>query len=310
MSNNFNKFKQQIDQALALVESAAGVDIPQLPQEANEQFVDTQSLLERCERVCKQHEDKKPTIRIIHHLACSGGTLISKCISAMPNVYLLSEVHPFTDLAIGTGQPKYAPSDIISLSKYAGIPKQKQLAAKLFKNAISEVYSHVESMGGVLVLRDHTHADFSTTDEIPEKSTIVSILEDDYNVVSVLTIRDPIDSYSSLVKNGWVHFKPQTFDEYCRRLCLLLEQYDKDRVFKYEKFVENPQQQMLMIAKMLELSFSDEFEDIFGMFKVTGDSGRSTDVISARQRLFHQDVKSESVSSEYFKKITKLLSRV
>ncbi|UPW20061.1 sulfotransferase [Agarivorans sp. TSD2052] len=302
MSNNFNKFKQQIDQALALVESAAGVDIPQLPQEANEQFVDTQSLLERCELVCKQHEDKKPTIRIIHHLACSGGTLISKCISAMPNVYLLSEVHPFTELAVGTGQPKYAPSDIISLSKYAGIPKQKKLAAKLFKSAISEVYSHVESMGGVLVLRDHTHADFTTNEPIPEKSALLALLEDDYQIKSVLTLRNPIDSYASLVKNGWVHFEPKSFDEYCRRLLLLLEQFEPEKIFKYEDFLNEPQEQMQAIANVLNLPFDESFEDVFSMFKVTGDSGRSSAVIGSRESLAGDSLMAEAKESLYYNK--------
>ncbi|WP_108947114.1 hypothetical protein [Shewanella halifaxensis] len=283
MSNSFNKFKQQVDQALSLVESCEVIKGQQLPQLNCEQLVDTQSLLNRCEQVCDKHKKEKPTIRIIHHLACSGGTLISKCISAMPNVYLLSEVHPFTDLATGKGKPKYAPSDISSLAKYAGIPKQKELAAKLFKNSIDEVYQHVENMGGKLVLRDHTHADFNTEQPIPTKSSIIELLEEDYNIQSVLTIRNPIDSYSSLVKNGWINFEPQTFDEYCRRLLLLLEQFEESQIFKYEDFVNSPQQGMQDLTKALDLPFDSSFEDIFGIFKVTGDSGRTADFITIRE---------------------------
>lgn len=304
MSNNFSQFKQQIDQALSLVESASVIKEQQLPQFNSDQLVDTQSLLKRCEQVCDKHQKEKPTIRVIHHLACSGGTLISKCISAMPNVYLLSEVHPFTDLAIGKGKPKYAPSDISSLAKYAGIPKQKELAAKLFKKSIDEVYQHVESMGGILVLRDHTHADFNTDQSIPKKSSIVELLEEDYNVQSVLTIRNPIDSYSSLVKNGWVHFKPQTFDEYCRRLLLLLEQFEKSQIFKYEEFVDSPQQQMQDLAKALGLPFDGSFEDVFGIFKVTGDSGRGTDIIATREsRVSDENELEKMINTDNFKKI-------
>lgn len=304
MSNNFNQFKQQIDQALSLVENASVIKGQQLPSLNSDQLVDTQSLLNRCELVCDKHKKEKPTIRIIHHLACSGGTLISKCISAMPNVYFLSEVHPFTDLAIGKGKPKYAPSDISSLAKYAGIPKQKELAAKLFKNSIDEVYQHVESMGGTLVLRDHTHADFNTDQAIPIKSSIVELLEKDYNVQSVLTIRNPIDSYSSLVKNGWVHFKPQTFDEYCRRLLLLLEQFEESQTFKYEDFVNNPQQEMQALAKELGLPFDGSFEDVFGIFKVTGDSGRGADIIAVREsRVSDVNELEIMINTENFKKI-------
>ncbi|MDG2560629.1 hypothetical protein P7M34_25440, partial [Vibrio parahaemolyticus] len=186
------------------------------------QVVDTESLLSRCTHICDKHKQKKPTIRIIHHLACSGGTLISKCISAMPNVYLLSEVHPYTDVT-QKGKPKCAPTDIVRLSKYAGIPKQKELATALFKQSIRSTYTHVLNQGGTLVLRDHTHADYSTNEPIPKKSTLVSLLQDEYEIKSILTIRNPIDSYASLVKHGWIHFEPKSFEEYCRRLLILLE---------------------------------------------------------------------------------------
>ena len=33
-------------------------------------------------------------IRLIHNLPRSGGTIISKCISAQKDVVLLSEIHP------------------------------------------------------------------------------------------------------------------------------------------------------------------------------------------------------------------------
>ena len=34
------------------------------------------------------------TIRLIHNLPRSGGTIISKCLGAQKNVILLSEIHP------------------------------------------------------------------------------------------------------------------------------------------------------------------------------------------------------------------------
>ena len=36
----------------------------------------------------------KPRIRILHNLARSGGTLVSKCLGCMDRVALLSEIHP------------------------------------------------------------------------------------------------------------------------------------------------------------------------------------------------------------------------
>jgi hypothetical protein len=38
-------------------------------------------------------ENKQP-LRIIRHFACTGGTIISKSLSVMPNTLLLSELNP------------------------------------------------------------------------------------------------------------------------------------------------------------------------------------------------------------------------
>ena len=50
------------------------------------------------ERSKRRNQEKKylskPLIRTIHHLACTGGTLISKCLGSMPDVALISEVNP------------------------------------------------------------------------------------------------------------------------------------------------------------------------------------------------------------------------
>ncbi|MCT8985735.1 sulfotransferase [Shewanella phaeophyticola] len=304
MPSNFELFKKQLDEAVELIDESVLMDDTNYPAILDE-ALDTQSLLERCDSICLKHKPKKPVIRVIHHLACSGGTLISKCISAMPNVYLLSEVHPFTDLGIDKGKPKYAPTDLISLTKYAGIPKQKELAGRLFKQSIDNIYEHVTCLGGILVLRDHTHADFNTEQLVPAKSTLIELLEDTYEVKSILTIRNPIDSYASLLKNGWVHFEPQTLDEYCRRLLLLIEQFNSEQLFEYEEFLKAPRERMQEITNALELPFDDTFEDVFGVFKVTGDSGRSSDVISDRSRIAPEEIIRESQGSQNFRKLKK-----
>jgi hypothetical protein len=111
------------------------------------------------------------------------------------------------------------------------------------------------------------------------------LLEDDFDIESILTIRDPIDSYASLIKNGWVHFSPNDFDEYCRRILVMQEQFKPEQIFKYEDFVESPQKVLRQLTTQLDLPFDDNFEEIFGCFRVTGDSGRSSDIISKRDKL-------------------------
>ena len=226
----------------------------------------------------------KKQIRTIHHFACTGGTLISKCIAAQPNVFLLSEVHPYTDLHLGSGKPKYLPSDIPSLAKHADIPMQQKLAASIFKGSIAATHDHVERLGGTLVLRDHTHSDFCVGEQPEQGSSVVELLMDDFELLSLITMRDPIESFLSLKRNDWVHFQPASFDEYCRRLLKFLEVFHNVPIIWYEDFVRQPKAVMQRICQTLKLPYNNEFEDIFDIFKVTGDSGRTSDDISTRQK--------------------------
>ena len=47
---------------------------------------------------------------------------------------------------------------------------------------------------------------------------------------------------------------------------------------------------MQSITHALNIPFDEVFEDVFGMFKVTGDSGRSSDVIGDRERQVPSDI--------------------
>ena len=296
---NLKHLQSEIDSALSLItQKGKSLDNVAVPQKGL--IAGTESLLERCQNVVNSRKNEKPVLRVIHHLACSGGTLFSKCISALPNVYLLSEVHPFvsTGLSVGT--------DIATLAKYANVPNYEKLATELFKQSIASVYKAVEKSGGVLVLREHTHSDFSIAAEPPIKSALVGVLESDYEIKSVLTVRNPIDSYASLVRNGWVNFQPSTFEEYCRRLLLLLNQYSEDQIYSYEEFLNTPKKQMESITKALALSYDSSFEDTFGIFNVTGDSGRSADTIGERIRIAPDSILTESQNSKSYEELKNL----
>ncbi|GAA0856800.1 sulfotransferase [Aliiglaciecola litoralis] len=266
-------------------------------------FSKASSLMEKCENVESQFTNEKPVLRIIHHLACSGGTLISKCLSAIPNVFLLSELHPYSDLHLRTAKPKFSPSDIASLSKYAQVPEQRQLAQKLFAQSVKLTFEHVDNRAGTLILRDHTHSDYNLGSLTENGSEVVSALKDDFEIRSIVTVRNPIDAYASLVKNNWQHFEPFTFDEYCRRLNRLLCDFSHCPIIKFEDFTHSPISEMHKICKFFEIPFSEEFESLFELFNVTGDSGRSANVIGVRERIAPPSIIEESLNSPEFNKI-------
>lgn len=312
MANELSNLQQQIHDALQLLREskvfAPGQDCDAagaLPV-TDVFFIEHSSLLDKCSRVCAQYQEQKPTIRIIHHLACSGGTLISKCLSVMPNTYLLSEVHPYTDLHLGGGKPAYTPSDIASLSRHARIPNIKKLHAKLFTNGIKIIHDHVSVYGGNLILRDHTHADFHLGSEASAQASIVNALMEDFNILSILTFRNPIDSFLSLQNNGWIHFSPSTFEEYCARILKMLDMYNTVPIFHYEDFVEAPDQMLSDMCKALSLDYDSTWSSIFDIAQVSGDSGRSGNIIAPRpRRELKENFKIEILDSVSYEKIRK-----
>jgi hypothetical protein len=303
--------KSSLDDAKWLIENSDVSDVvatqPKF-KSLSSQLQDTESLLTRCAQVVeKQNAEQKPILRVIHHFACSGGTLISKCLSSMPNVFLLSEVHP-TSKNHMAGKPKYLPSDITSLARYANVPEVDELAIKLFINNIVDTETFVRERGGILVLREHTHIDFCLGDKVTAQSAVDDCLNTHFKLKHLVTVRNPIDAYMSLVINGWVQFTPPSFDEYCKRLLEFINRYPNKTIVKYEDFVKHPDKKLRKICKILALPFDDRFGDIFDVFTVTGDSGRKGDNIEMRERRpIELNLLSEIKRSKNFRRVAKVL---
>ena len=312
MTNELSNLQHQLQEALQLLQESK-VFAPEQQRDENRAlpatdvfFKEHNSLLDKCAQVCAQYQEQKPTIRIIHHVACSGGTLISKCLSVMPNTYLLSEIHPYTDLHLRRGKPAYTPSDIASLCRHANIPNIRKLHSDLFIKDIKTIHDHVNAYGGNLILRDHTHADIHVGNEASTKASIVNTLAEDFNIHSVLTFRNPIDSFLSLQNNGWNHFNPNTFEEYCARILKMLDIYNTVPIFHYEDFIKAPDLVLADICKTLSIDYDSSWSSIFDIAQVSGDSGRSGNIIAPRSRReLKDDFKQEILDSASFDSIRK-----
>ena len=223
-------------------------------------------------------------IRTVHHFACTGGTLLSKCLSAMPNVRLLSEVDPFSTLTFDPARPSFAPTDLITLLRQGSRRDDPALIARLFEQQVRTIHEDCVAKAVRLVIRDHAHSHFCVGAMVPARPTLLELLPRGIPVRSVVTVRHPVDSFASLGQNGWISFAPADFDEYCLRYHHFLDAYAGTPIVRYEDVVAEPARFMRVIADRLELTFFDRFEDVFGVFRVTGDSGRSGSVIGARPR--------------------------
>ena len=240
-------------------------------------------LIEQCLELCRRRgEALLEPVRTLHHFACTGGTLISRCVAAMPNVYLLSEIDPLSTLGRTPGRPQFAPTDTKTLLTQGVRPVQQATLQSLFAAELRVLVDTVQSSGAYLVLRDHAHSHFCVGAAVPDRPTVRAMASELAPVLSVLTVRDPIDSFLSLRTNDWLHFSPGDFSEYCRRYLAFLAAYEGVPVVQYETFVDRPDEEMQRICSILDLPYNDAFEKLLPAIRMTGDSGRRSWVIARR----------------------------
>lgn len=267
-----------LDEALEIVKGYSDVD--------GQTALPTQnpgSLLEQCLGLCAQANAIGPEpVRLLHQFACTGGTLIAKCLAAMPNVQLLSEVDPLSTLLLGQARPHFAPTDLIVQMRQSTRGAAQALLVRIFLDGIGLVHENCADRGLRLLLRDHAHSHYCTGPEIPQRPSLRRIMADRFELLSAVTVRHPLDSYLSLRSNGWISFEPVGLDEYCRRYLRFLDDHQGLAVFRYEDFVQAPETQMQLLCDVLRLPYAAEFGQRFSVFRLTGDSGRSGSVIAAR----------------------------
>jgi hypothetical protein len=260
------------------------------PTHARKNVAIKTSLFDRCIELCRAGGVPSPDakIRTLHHLSCTGGTLIAKCLAAMPNTLLLNEVDPYSRMLYNPDSPKFNPTDLASLVRMGDRNASDKVLGELFLGQLRALHGSVVLEGRRLILRDHSHGQFLFTDEPDGKKSLLTLVRPAYPTCSVVTVRDPLDSYLSMRDLDWIHFSPNTVDEYCRRYHLFLDAHAGLPIYRYEEFLEAPQVVMRRLCDQLELPFNETFELTFDAFKFSGDSGRSGGIIAPRPRRAHE----------------------
>ena len=225
-------------------------------------------------------------IRTIHHFSCTGGTLFAKCLAAMANTLVLNEIDLHSTMTpSASGQALFTPTDMISLVRQGDQAPDPELISDLFLADLAVLRETQWKIGRSVVLRDHSHSHFLTGSEIRPQPTLLETVASRFPTRSVVTVRNPIDSWLSMQKQGWHQtFAPSSFDEYCRRYLIFLDAHKSQPMIKYEDFVADPHKTMQGICDHLGLPLFDDFENVFGLFPFSGDSGRQdSKSISARE---------------------------
>ena len=254
------------------------------------------------EKILESHQ--KPIVRSIHHLACTGGTLICKCLASMHDVALISEVNPLNRYD-GT----FVPTNPLLLLERGHREFTNQERIDIFKEQITLAHDICRKDDVDLILRDHSHTDFHCGSKDSDEFAILDHLGDYYDLVSIVSVRHPLDSYLSLINQGWDTYEPKGLNEYSRRYLAFVEKYSSLEMIRYEDFCEDPPKVMKRICRILKISYNKDFLNTFGSRRLSGDSGRTglESIEKRSRRPIPEEVEQQLENSEYYFKLIKRL---
>jgi hypothetical protein len=242
------------------------------------------SLLNQCREMHEQARTaQNEPVRLLHHFACTGGTVISKCLAAMPAVVFLSEIDPLS--TVWTTIPgQFTPADLIRQLRYGRQQQENDVLVEMFLASLSVLHKATKQRGQRIVLRDHPHSQFCLNLDWATRPTVREMIETQHPVRAVITARHPLASYLSLSHNKWISFAPATLDEYALRYHAFLDRHAETAIILYEDFVKNTEATLKQICQVLDIPYAPGTPTLISALKVSGDSGRSGDVIEARPK--------------------------
>ena len=250
---------------------------------------------------------QKPVIRSIHHLACTGGAIICKCIASMPETALISEMSPMSSssTAFELENPMLLPE-----KNYLALNAKEQITD--FRAQIHQALELCKNDDVDLILRDNNHKWFHHGSETSKIVPIRDTLANDYVLISVVTVRHPLDSYmyvndfTRLTNEGWEkQFHINDLNEYSKKYLAFLQKHSSLKIIRYEEFCADPPKVMNELCEILELEYVDDFIKNLEKFRPSGDNGRTMlEATGLRpKRSIPEEVKSEVQTSAYYREL-------
>ena len=218
-------------------------------------------------------------IRLIHNLQRSGGTIISKCLSAQDKVVLLSEIHPNGIEVLkkmkrdcDLGDPIFQAQEWNELFKKEEYEKIKN-ANYNFEEKISLIVEKTQEKNKRLVIRDWSFLDYYGIPFVKPtyRNSILEILEKKFKILNFYILRHPLELYISCFNVLPFFKKNYDFDFFVRGYENFFLHALKSKIFKYEDFCSNPEENLKSMCKILKIDFNDNFSDNLNNIELTGD---------------------------------------
>ncbi len=220
-------------------------------------------------------DNERPKLRVVHHLARVGGTLICRCLGCMQGVAMFSEVHPYgAALGIKIFDPLYQARTWFGLIDEE---EQEQAETLSFGDKISLIHERCEQRGLAMIYRDWTHLDYLgkpfVTDP-PMRMRTPEALGDRFELVRTATVRHPVDSWLSLRRIGV--FEKLSPGEFMPGYRVFAEEAREMGFVRFEDFVKGPDEWLGVLCERLELEFDGSYEERWMEYKtITGDGSGS-----------------------------------
>lgn len=209
-------------------------------------------------------------MRIVRHMARSGGTLIGKCLGSMDGVVLLSEIHP---AELRVTNPMMQAQQWFGLIDKGDLAKWKVRPPSVLQ-FVNLCDSRARAKGKTLVLRDWSHMDYIG---VPYGKpgfgfALGDALEPVFDLRVSVTTRHPLDQYLSL-QGLPVVANALGVDVYCTG-CERFAEYAAAHGFhRYEDFTREPEQVLRAMCDELELAFDAGYaQRWFDYTTITGDT--------------------------------------
>jgi len=220
---------------------------------------------------------KKPTVRLIHHMARSGGTLISRCLGTMNKVCLLSEIHPLGATAIKPERLRISPFG--QAVRWHGLfteadAKRFRTKPPTFQQLMFMIEQRASAKRLDLVVRDWSHLDWVGLPfcKPTYRSLLSETFQGAYDVKRICTVRHPIDQWLSLMKVPIVAQSGLTIDAYLDGMLRFSELCAEIGFVRYEDFTHDPDAHLRTICDTLALGFDEGYSQRWSAYdKVTGD---------------------------------------
>jgi len=219
----------------------------------------------------------KPVVRLVHHMARSGGTLISRCLGSMDGVCLLSEIHPAGATGIQPPQMRINPfAQAASWHGLFGEADAKRFRARppSFQQLMFMIEQRSSARGMTLVVRDWSHLDWIGVPFCRPTfgSPLAETFAGAYDVRRFCTVRHPIDQWLSLQNVPMVARAGLTIEAYLEgmhgfaKLCVELG------FVRYEDFTRGPDESLRTICDALGTGFDPGYAQRWSTYdKITGD---------------------------------------